>query len=1161
MALAQVSLDDKYALESGRVFLTGTQALVRLPLIQRRRDLAAGLDTAGFISGYRGSPLAGYDTALWRAKAFLEANHIRFEPGLNEHLAATAVWGSQQVNLFPGGRYDGVFAIWYGKEPGLDRSMDAIRHGTSAGTSAHGGVLVMVGDDHGAASSTLPSQSEHNFASMMMPVLHPASVQEYIDYGLLGWAMSRYAGTWVGFKCLTETVESSASISVDSHRPEIVIPEDGPPADAAIRLGEHRLIAEARLQQQKVYAALRFARANKIDRVVWDSPRARLGILTAGKSYLDVRQALDDLGIDEAVAAEIGLRIYKAGMVWPLERSGARAFAEGQEEVLVVEEKRAVMENQLRAELYNWKEGVRPRIIGKFDENQDWLLPAAGELTPALIAEVIAQRIARFHSSPRIADRLAEIAAKDRALGGYQPKIERVPYFCAGCPHNTSTKVPEGSRAEAGIGCHWMALFMDRQTATYTHMGGEGGNWIGQAPFTDQNHVFVNLGDGTYHHSGILAIRAAVHAGVNVTYKVFYNDAVAMTGGQPQPVTAQQIAAQVLAEGVTKLVVVADHPEKYRGGPGFPGKVAVRPREELDKIQRELRAVEGVSVLIYDQTCAAELRRRRKRGTAPDPDIKVFINQAVCEGCGDCSAKSNCVAIEPVETAFGRKRAINQSSCNKDLSCLNGFCPSFVTLEGATLRRAKAEDGELYRLLGGLPSAEIPSLATPYDVLVTGIGGTGVITIGAILGMAAHIEGKGVSVLDQIGLAQKNGAVVSHIRFAQVPEALHAVRIATGRAALLLGCDAVVAAGTEALSKIGKGLTRVVVNGHLAPTAAFTCDPDADFHGPELFATIKQAAGDNLTEIVDATRLATALSGDSIATNMFMVGYAVQRGLIPVSLAAIGQAIALNGVAVEANMQALGWGRVCASDPGAVQAVVDRAGLAAPEKIPETLEEILAHRTAHLGAYQNAAYAARYRDLVARVRRAEQAVLPGTTALAEAVARYAAKLMAYKDEYEVARLFAEPAFRARLEAQFEGDFKLSFHLAPPLLSRPDPITGEPAKRAFGPWMMVAYRLLARMKGLRGGPLDVFGRSAERRLERKLIADYFALIEDILARLSPANHALAVDLAAVPEHIRGYGPVKARHVEAAKKREAQLLEAFGNPPPPAAAATPRLETVG
>ena len=1157
MALAQVSLDDKYALESGRVFLTGTQALVRLPLIQRRRDLAAGLDTAGFISGYRGSPLAGYDTALWRAKAFLEANHIRFEPGLNEDLAATAVWGSQQVNLFPGGRYDGVFAIWYGKAPGLDRSMDAIRHGTSAGTSAHGGVLVMVGDDHGAASSTLPSQSEHNFASMMMPVLHPASVQEYIDYGLLGWAMSRYAGTWVGFKCLTETVESSASISVDSHRPEIVIPEDGPPADAAIRLGEHRLIAEARLQQQKVYAALRFARANKIDRVVWDSPRARLGILTAGKSYLDVRQALDDLGIDEAVAAEIGLRIYKAGMVWPLERSGARAFAEGQEEVLVVEEKRAVMENQLRAELYNWKEGVRPRIVGKFDENQDWLLPAAGELTPALIA----QRIARFHSSPRIADRLAEIAAKDRALGGYQPKIERVPYFCAGCPHNTSTKVPEGSRAEAGIGCHWMALFMDRQTATYTHMGGEGGNWIGQAPFTDQNHVFVNLGDGTYHHSGILAIRAAVHAGVNVTYKVLYNDAVAMTGGQPQPVTAQQIAAQVLAEGVTKLVVVADHPEKYHGSPGFPGKVAVRPREELDKIQRELRAVEGVSVLIYDQTCAAELRRRRKRGTAPDPDIKVFINQAVCEGCGDCSAKSNCVAIEPVETAFGRKRAINQSSCNKDLSCLNGFCPSFVTLEGATLRRAKAEDGELYRLLGGLPSPEIPSLAAPYDVLVTGIGGTGVITIGAILGMAAHIEGKGVSVLDQIGLAQKNGAVVSHIRFAQVPEALHAVRIATGRAALLLGCDAVVAAGTEALSKIGKGLTRVVVNGHLAPTAAFTCDPDADFHGPELFATIKQAAGDNLTEIVDATRLATALSGDSIATNMFMVGYAVQRGLIPVSLAAIGQAIALNGVAVEANMQALGWGRVCASDPGAVQAVVDRAGLAAPEKIPETLEEILAHRTAHLGAYQNAAYAARYRDLVARVRRAEQAVLPGTTALAEAVARYAAKLMAYKDEYEVARLFAEPAFRARLEAQFVGDFKLSFHLAPPLLSRPDPITGEPAKRAFGPWMMVAYRLLARMKGLRGGPLDVFGRSAERRLERKLIADYFALIEDILARLSPANHALAVDLAAVPEHIRGYGPVKARHVEAAKKREAQLLEAFGNPPPPAAAATPRLETVG
>ena len=1146
MPLADVSLDDKYTLESGRVFATGTQALVRLPLEQRRRDLAAGLNTAGFISGYRGSPIAGYDIELWRAKDFLKQSHIHFEPGLNEDQAATAVWGSQQVNLFPGARYDGVFSIWYGKAPGLDRSMDAVRHGTFAGTAEHGGVLVLVGDDHDAESSTLATQSEHSFASMMMPVLHPASVQEYIDYGLLGIAMSRYAGLWVGFKCLTETIDSSASISVDPDRVNIVIPEgdDMPDGGLGIRLGDDRLASEARMHQHKVYAALRFARANGLDRTVIDSPNPRLGILTSGKSYLDVRQALDDLGIDDELAAEIGLRVYKAGMVWPLERSGARAFAEGLEEVLVVEEKRAIMENQLRAELYNWKESVRPRIVGKFDENQDWLMPASSVLTPASVARVIAARIARFHTSTRIEERIAEIEAKERALRLDPPKIERMPYFCSGCPHNTSTKVPEGSRAEAGIGCHWMALLMNRQTDTFSHMGGEGVNWIGQSPFTDVNHVFVNLGDGTYHHSGILAIRAAIYAGVNSTYKVLYNDAVAMTGGQPQSITPHQIAAQVLAEGARKCVIVADDPAKYANRTGVPAGVTVHPREDLDLLQRELREIDGVTVLIYDQTCAAELRRRRKRGTAPDPDRRVFINEAVCEGCGDCSEKSNCVSVEPVETEFGRKRRINQSSCNKDYSCVRGFCPSFVSVHGATPRQAHVAPGILAGLARSLPDPELPALDDPYSLLIAGIGGTGVVTIGALLGMAAHIEGRGVSVLDQVGLAQKNGSVVTHVRVAATPDAIHASRIADGRANLLLGCDAVVAGGLEARRKIGKGYTRAVVNSHLAPTGAAILDRDFQFDGDELLGSIRDTAGDNLTEFVDATRVATGLLGDAISTNLFLLGYALQRGLVPVSLDAIERAIELNGVSIDANKQALTWGRIHATDPASVEkAASPVVALAAREKSSTTLEEIVARRITLLTDYQDAAYAERYRALVETARIAEEARAPGRAGFAVAVARYAAKLMACKDEYEIARLYTSGEFADRLTAQFEGDFRLQFHLAPPLIAKRDPVTGEPRKRVFGPWVMHLFQVLARLKGLRGGPFDVFGRTGERRAERRLIADYFALVDELAAGLASDNHALAVELAGIPDRIRGFGPVKLRSMEAAKAEEKRLLAAF------------------
>jgi len=1154
MTLAAVTLDDKYTLERGRVFMTGIQALVRLPMLQRQRDAAAGLNTGGFISGYRGSPLGGYDQALWKAKPFLKNNNIHFQPGVNEDLAATAVWGTQQVNLFKGAKVDGVFSIWYGKGPGVDRCGDVFKHGNAAGSSQHGGVLVIAGDDHAAQSSTLAHQSDHNFIAAMMPVLNPASVQEYLDYGLIGFAMSRYSGCWVAFKAITETVESSASVSIDPTRLQLVLPTDFemPPGGLNIRWPEDRIGQEWRLQQYKVYAALAFARANKLDRIVLDSPKPRFGIITTGKSYLDVCQALEDLGIDDRLAAEIGLRVYKVGMVWPLEREGARHFAEGLEEVLVVEEKRAVIENQLKEQLYNWREDVRPRVIGKFNEAHDWILPSAGELSPSTIAKVIAARIGRFHKSPKMLERVAFIEAKERALSGEPPKIVRTPYFCSGCPHNTSTRVPEGSRAMAGIGCHFMALWMNRETETFTQMGGEGVPWIGQAPFTDETHIFANLGDGTYYHSGLMAIRAAVASKVNITYKILFNDAVAMTGGQPVEgqLTVPEISQQVYGEGVKRIVVVTDEPDKYPLGTEFAAGVTIRHRDELDAVQRELRDVPGCTVLIYDQTCAAEKRRRRKRGTFPDPAKRAFINEAVCEGCGDCSVKSNCLSVEPRETEYGRKRQINQSSCNKDFSCVNGFCPSFVTVHGGSLRKAPRAKGKAAAAdpFAGLPVPEMPALEAPYSILVTGVGGTGVVTIGALLGMAAHLENKGVSVLDMTGLAQKGGAVMSHVRIAPTPEDIKAVRIAAGGAGVLIGCDMVVAGSPEALNRVANGGTRALVNVHETPTADFTLNPDASYHSAAVKAAIRRAAGDNLSEFIEATDIATLLMGDAIATNLFMLGYAVQRGLIPVSLEALLRAIELNDVAVESSIRTFNWGRLYAHDPKAVEAVLRPLKATAPPvaKIAESLEEIVALRVEQLTRYQDAAYAGRYAELVARVAAAERDKAKGRDGLARAVARYAFKLMAYKDEYEVARLYTDGRFLRALHAQFDGDFKLQFHLAPPLLAERDPVSGHLKKRAFGPWMLRAFGVLAKFKRLRGTRFDIFGRTAERQMERQLIVDYFALVEELIGKLDQQNHALALQLAEIPEHIRGYGHVKDRHLKEAKAREAKLLATFRAP---------------
>ena len=1153
-ALRKVSLDDKYELESGRVFLTGAQAFVRLLILQRQRDKLASLNTGGFVSGYRGSPLGALDLSLWKARPFLDRANIKFQPGLNEDLAATAIWGSQQVNLYPDAKVDGVFAMWYGTGPGVDRCGDVFKHANFAGTSKHGGVLVLAGDDHAAKSSTLPHQSDHQFSAAMIPVLYPASVQEILDLGLHGWAMSRYSGCWVGFKCVADTVESSASVYADPSRVNIVVPGDFPlpPDGVSIRWPDPFLATEARMQDYKIYAVLHYCRVNKLNQIVIDSPKPRLGIITSGKSYLDVRQALEDLGIDEREAAEIGIRLFKVAMPWPLEPEGVRHFAEGLAEILVVEEKRQVVEYQLKEQLYNWRDDVRPRVVGKFDEkgewvrpHGDWLLPPHAELTPAMIARVIAQRIERLGLHPRAMEKLRArvdwINAKEAALAKPKITLNRIPYFCSGCPHNTSTKVPEGSRATAGIGCHVMAIWMDRSTSTYTHMGGEGVPWIGQAPFSETKHTFANLGDGTYYHSGILAIRAAIAAKVNITYKILYNDAVAMTGGQPVdgPISPQMIAQQCAAEGVAKIVVVTDEPTKYPPG-YFASNIAVHDRLELDRVQRELRDTSGVTILLYDQTCAAEKRRRRKRGKYPDPAKRVFINELVCEGCGDCGIKSNCVSVGPVETEFGRKRVIDQSSCNKDYSCVNGFCPSFVTVEGGSVRKpkkAEAVDSS------HLPEPALPAITEPYSILVTGIGGTGVVTIGALLGMAAHLESKGVSVLDMTGLAQKNGAVVTHVRFADAPEKLHATRIAAGEAKLVLACDILTGVGYEALAKMQKGVTKAVVNTALVMPADFTRNADLAFPTGSMEQEIRDAVAPGDAEFLDATKLATGLMGDSIATNLFMVGYAYQRGLIPVGEEAILRAIELNAAAVEANKQSFRWGRLAAVEPERVLRAAIPQAKPESQRLSASLDEMIARRVEFLTGYQNAAYAKRYADFVAKVRSLEEQKLPGRTALAEAVARYYFKLLAIKDEYEVARLYSATDFARRVAAQFEGDYKLVFHLAPPLMNQPDPDTGEPKKSAYGPWMMGAFRVLAKLKGLRGTALDIFGRTPERRMERALIADYETLIDELMPSLATHNHALAVELASIPEQIRGYGHVKERHLRTAKAKETELRAKF------------------
>ena len=1204
LRMKQISLDDRYEATEGLVYLTGTQALVRLPMMQRQRDQAAGLNTAGYISGYRGSPVGGYDQALYKAAKQLKAHHIKFQPGLNEDLAATALWGTQQLHIHGDGKYDGVFGIWYGKGPGVDRSGDVLRHANQAGTSPHGGVLAIAGDDHGAKSSTVAAQVDHIFIAVSMPVLAPATVQDYIDFGLHGFAMSRFASVWVAIKAVTDTIEAAGIVDVSPNRIMPVLPTgiEWPAGGIHGRWPEEPFPKlEERLVRYKVPAVLAYARANRLDRNVFgvaDLERggapARLALVSSGKAWLDSMQALQDLGIDQASAERIGLKVYKVAMPWPLEPSGAAAFVEGAEEVMVIEEKRSLIESQLKEQCY--RKAQAPLVVGKRDGDGQALVPEAGELSPALCAQLIAQRLLP-RLDPSDPHQAAVIASVNRYLKALQTReqgsgksfqtIERIPYFCSGCPHNSSTKVPDGSRAHAGIGCHYMAMWMDRSTSTFSQMGGEGMTWVGQAPFSTTEHVFQNLGDGTFFHSGSLAIRHALASRTRITFKILFNDAVAMTGGQRHDglLSPQMIAQLVRAEGVKRIEVVSDEPEKYPAG-YFPSDVSVHHRRELDAVQRGLREFDGVSVLIYDQTCAAEKRRRRKRGAFPDPQRRAFINDAVCEGCGDCGVQANCVSIEPLETDMGRKRRINQSSCNKDFSCVEGFCPSFVTVEGGKPRRGKASKVAEDALRLQLPEVKLPVLDKPYALLVTGIGGTGVVTIGALLGMAAHLEGKAVTVLDMAGLAQKNGAVMSFVRFATQVDALHAPRIGLAAADAVLGCDVVVTSGKDALSKLRAG-TRVIANVAATPTADFTRNTDWKFPLGSMESAIVDVVGEGQADFVDASRLATALLGDSIAANLFLLGYAWQKGMIPVSAEAIERAIELNETAVEQNKQAFLWGRRAAVDLYAVtslalnarsgshvagQAKAMASSLSHSESLTSvsSFAALMNHRKAHLLAYQNEALVARFEALVQRSVdvEAKLRVLAklspaspldaldsiDTRPLAAAVARYFSKLLAYKDEYEVARLHADPLFAAKLNEQFEGDFQLRFHLAPPLFAKRDQ-QGRLLKAEYGPWMMKAFGLLQHLKCLRGTAFDVFGRSDERRKERAWIERYEASLQSAFqkleaslddlvsrSRLTEAYQALVV-LAQVPEHIRGFGHVKERHFEDAQRRWQQASDRF------------------
>jgi indolepyruvate ferredoxin oxidoreductase len=1147
MTKSATTLDDKYVQTDGRVFISSNQALVRLPLDQKRRDQANGLTTAGYISGYRGSPLGVYDSALWAAQKLLDSHDIRFSPGLNEELAVSAIRGTQQLKWFGRSKFDGIFGLWYGKGIGVDRACESLKLGNLEGSSAHGGFLAVAGDDHGGKSSDSAHQSEHTLIAALLPILYPATIGEIMEFGLFGWAMSRYSGCYVGLKCITDTLDLSATVElVDPHR-HLVIPADYalPPTGLNLRPNLPPLVEEDTLVNKRLPAATAFARANGIDRTVIDGARRTLSIVSAGKAYLDVRQALVDLGLDEHNCRRLGIRVYKPGLIWPMDRERLVDFAHSSTVVLVVEEKRPVMEDQIARHLYAIEAERRPALVGKQDLQGAPLLPATGELSVGHIRRAITTLLPQIGIADARVDAHASEFRDLETLAQRQASTTiRPAYFCSGCPHNTSTKIPEGSLALGGIGCHGLvAVVMDRNTMQFVPMGHEGSPWVSVSKFVDTPHVFQNMGDGTYSHSGILAIRAAVAAQANMTYKLLYNDAVAMTGGQPveQQITPLDMVNQLLSEGVRPIRLLSDNPEQY-ARVDVPANTSVHHRDELDRVQRELREVKGVSAIVYEQTCAAEKRRRRKRKQMVDPNKRVFINQDVCEGCGDCSVQSNCISILPLETEFGRKRKIDQSTCNKDYSCAKGFCPSFVTVEGAKVAIRWSGNAErLQQLLADMPDPAIAPLdERGYNILVAGIGGTGVLTIGALLGMAAHLDRKGCTILDLTGMAQKGGSVTSHIRIGPDPREIYTSRLSEGMTDVLIACDLIVAAGAPVLKTLRPGRTTAILNEDVAPTGEFQSNKNVDLGVAPLRAAVLDAIAGGVVFDLHASKLATELTGDSIGTNILMLGYAAQKGLLPVSLASLQDAIRLNGTFVDGNLRTFALGRLAAHAP---DALAQELG-ASPSIVPlATVDDVLASRGRLLTSYQNVDYADSHRRFVTDIRtRIATRQLDGGETFVREVAITLARLMAYKDEYEVARLYTDPQFMRRLREQFTGDFKMMFHLAPPMMPGRDP-SGRPKKRQFGAWVLPVFKVLTSLKALRGTPFDPFGHTVERRMERRLIKDYRALIESIADRIQQPNLGAAIDLARAAGEIGGYGPVKDESVRAYEAKLTTLLAAF------------------
>ena len=1161
---ASFSLDAKYTQEEGLIYLTGIQALVRLPLDQHRADRRRSLKTATFIAGYRGSPLGGFDMELARARKHLEEHHVYHSPGLNEELAATAVYGSQVAGLVPGAKYDGVLGMWYGKGPGVDRTGDAFKHANYAGTGRNGGVLALGGDDPSSKSSTLPSHSEVAFYDAFMPVIYPGNVQDILDLGLHGFMLSRASGLWVGVKIVTSVADGAGTAEVSPDRIIPAIPTvelDGRPFQHAMNwrlLPPHNLELERTLHYARLELARRYAWENDLNRVVVSAPDAWLGILTAGKTYYDVRQALDELGLDEAALVRYGIRILKMGMLFPMEPRSVKEFARGLQEILVIEEKRPFLEMFARDILYGMTQ--RPAVVGKLDEEGRTLLPANGELDPDLIARAIAARVSR---KVRIASVEARIAYLDGLKNRSLPLTvipARQPFYCSGCPHNTGTTAPEGSIVGAGIGCHSMAIWMDParygEIIGITQMGAEGAQWVGIAPFTETPHLIQNIGDGTLFHSGQLAINYAVAAGANITYKILYNSAVAMTGGQDAtgqlPIPA--LTRRLEAEGVKRIIVTTDDTSKYKGVRLAP-IAEVRHRDRLLEAQEELAKIPGVTVLIHDQQCAAEKRRLRKRGKLFDPPMRVFINERVCEGCGDCGRKSNCLSVQPVETEFGRKTQIHQSSCNKDYSCLRGDCPSFLTVEpiGEPKKRRRGDPaGRPYPTPAGeLPEPELKAPAENFALHMMGIGGTGVVTVNQVLGTAALLDGKQVWGLDQTGLSQKGGPVVSDLKISS--KGFAASKVSAGGSDLYLGFDLLVAADPKNLATADPGWTIAVVSTSRLPTGQMVVNTSVRF--PQLADLLTAIAGvtrKDANVYLDAQAMAETLFGDYMPANLIMLGAAYQAGALPVSADAIERAIRLNGTAVEMNLLAFRWGRTAVVDPKQVEAAVKKSAKRAARQqglSPEArrlvdsvgatgeLRRLLEIRVPDLIDYQDAAYAREYVEFVKRVAAAEQEKTPGRTALAESVARNLCKLMAYKDEYEVARLHLDAVEQAKLKAAFGEDVKVSWHLHPPLLRA----LGLKHKLKLGPWFTPAMKSLRAMKRLRGTPFDPFGYAAVRRVERELIAEYRQMIDTACVKLTPENHTTAVELAELPDVVRGYEEIKLDNVKKYRAQARELIE--------------------